>query len=58
MDTGIIWIGSIASLLAGWATGAGAIPVLFAKSVSDRLLDIMLGFSAGKANAKCADTSK
>lgn len=47
MDSGIIWIGSIASLLAGLATGAGAIPVLFIRRVSDRLLDAMLGFSAG-----------
>lgn len=43
----MIWIGLAASLLAGLATGAGALPVLFTKKVSDRLLDIMLGFSAG-----------
>ncbi len=43
----IIWIGSIASLAAGLATGVGALPVLFTRRVSDRLLDIMLGFSAG-----------
>jgi len=42
-----IWLGSVASLAAGLATGAGALPVLFTKKVSDRLLDIMLGFSAG-----------
>jgi ZIP family zinc transporter len=42
-----IWFGSVASLLAGLATGAGALPVLFTKEVSDRILDIMLGFSAG-----------
>jgi len=47
MDTEVIWIGLIASLLAGLATGAGAIPVLFTRRVSDRLLDVMLGFSAG-----------
>jgi ZIP family zinc transporter len=47
MDIGVIWIGAVASLLAGLATGAGAIPVLFTKKVSDRLLDVMLGFSAG-----------
>jgi len=47
MDIGIIWIGSIASLLAGLATGAGAMPVLFTRRISDRLLDVMLGFSAG-----------
>ncbi len=42
-----ILIGSAASLLAGLATGAGALPVLFDGNVSDRLLDAMLGFSAG-----------
>ena len=42
-----IWLGSVASLLAGLATGAGALPVLFTRKVSDRLLDVMLGFSAG-----------
>lgn len=47
MSWEIIWLGSAASLLAGLATGAGALPVLFAKKVSDRMLDIMLGFSAG-----------
>jgi len=40
-------LGSLASLAAGLATGAGALPVLFTKKVSDRLLDVMLGFSAG-----------
>jgi len=43
----IIWLGSIASLAAGLATGAGALPVLITKKISDRLLDILLGFSAG-----------
>ncbi|MFP3985479.1 MAG: ZIP family metal transporter [Candidatus Bathyarchaeia archaeon] len=43
----IIWLGSLASLLAGLATAAGALPVLFTTKVSDRLLDTMLGFSAG-----------
>ena len=37
----------MASFLAGLATGAGAIPVLFTRRISDRLLDVMLGFSAG-----------
>jgi len=43
----MIWLGSVASLLAGLATGAGALPVLFTRKVSDKLLDVMLGFSAG-----------
>ena len=47
MNAEIVWLGSIASLLAGLATGAGAMPVLFARRISDRLLDVMLGFSAG-----------
>jgi len=43
----IVAIGFLASLIAGSATGIGAIPVLFTGNVSDKLLDIMLGFSAG-----------
>lgn len=43
----LIWIGFLASLTAGLATGAGALPVLFTRQVSDRILDIMLGFAAG-----------
>ena len=43
----IILLGSVASLAAGLATGVGSLPVLFTKKVSDRLLDVMLGFSAG-----------
>lgn len=42
-----ILLGSAASLAAGLATGAGALPVLFAKKISDKLMDVMLGFSAG-----------
>ena len=47
MDAEIIWYGLVASLLAGLATGVGALPVLFTKRISDKLLDVMLGFSAG-----------
>jgi zinc transporter, ZIP family len=43
----IILLGFLASFIAGLATGAGALPVLFFKDVSDKLLDIMLGFAAG-----------
>ncbi len=43
----VIWLGSAASLVAGLATGAGALPVLFTKKVSDKWLDVLLGFSAG-----------
>ena len=47
MDYEIIMLGVTASLLAGLATGIGALPVLFIKKISDRTLDIMLGFAAG-----------
>ena len=47
MNAEIIWLGAVASLAAGLATGAGALPVLFTRRISDRLLDVMLGFSAG-----------
>ncbi len=40
-------MGFTASLLAGAATGLGAIPVLFGRSFSRRTLDLMLGFAAG-----------
>jgi ZIP family zinc transporter len=43
----IIQLGFTFSLLAGLATGVGALPVLFTKKVSDRVLDSMLGFAAG-----------
>lgn len=42
-----ITLGLIASLLAGLATGVGALPSLFFKNVSDRILNTMLGASAG-----------
>lgn len=43
----IILIGSLASLLAGLATGVGALPVLFGRHPSRRSNDTMLGFAAG-----------
>jgi ZIP family zinc transporter len=43
----LFWIGIVACLAAGLATGAGALPVVFTKHISDRLLDALLGFSAG-----------
>jgi ZIP family zinc transporter len=46
MNAEIVWLGFIASLVAGLATGFGALPVLFTKRVSDKLLDFMLGFAA------------
>ncbi|MDX1781983.1 MAG: ZIP family metal transporter, partial [Thalassovita sp.] len=46
MDS-IILIGSTASLVAGLATGLGALPVLFGRHPSQRANDTMLGFAAG-----------
>jgi len=43
----LILIGSLASLIAGLATGVGALLVFFIRNVSDRFLDASLGFSAG-----------
>ncbi len=40
-------IGFLASLGAGLATGIGALPVLFIKDISDKVLDALLGFAAG-----------
>lgn len=40
-------IGLLSSLIVGLATGAGAIPLFFVKRISDKLLDVLLGFSAG-----------
>ena len=47
MNGDIVWLGTIASLVAGLATGFGALPVLFTRRVSDKLLDTMLGFASG-----------
>ncbi|MEM3641576.1 MAG: ZIP family metal transporter [Candidatus Bathyarchaeia archaeon] len=43
----IIYLGFVVSLLAGLATGAGALPILFKKNFSDDVLDVLLGFAAG-----------
>lgn len=43
----LIVLGSVASLLAGLATGVGALLVFFIREVSDRFLDASLGFAAG-----------
>jgi len=42
-----ILMGIASTLLTGLATGVGALPVLFTTQVSDRVLDILLGFAAG-----------
>ena len=43
----IVAIGLLASALAGLATGVGALPALFFRNVSDRLMNSMLGGAAG-----------
>jgi ZIP family zinc transporter len=40
-------LGFLASFLAGLMTAAGALPVLFGRSASQRLNDVLLGFAAG-----------
>lgn len=43
----IVVIGFLASILAGLATGIGALPALFFKDISDRLFNSLLGAAAG-----------
>jgi len=42
-----ILMGIVGTILTGFFTGVGALPILFTKKVSARLLDAMLGFAAG-----------
>lgn len=46
-DVPIIYLGAAASLVAGAATGLGALPVLFTRNISGKAQDVMLGFGAG-----------
>jgi ZIP family zinc transporter len=47
-DHSLIWIGFLASLRAGAATGLGALPVLLPViRISPRVQDVMLGCAAG-----------
>ena len=43
----VFWLGILASLVAGLATGLGALPVIFTRKVSEKVMDSMLGFAAG-----------
>ncbi len=43
----IVVIGFLASILAGLATGLGALPAIFFKDISDRLFNSLLGAAAG-----------
>lgn len=42
-----VWMGFVASLLAGLLTAVGALPVLFGRGVSQRVNDVLLSFAAG-----------
>jgi ZIP family zinc transporter len=44
---GHVLIGIFASLCAGTATGIGAIPIFFRKEISEKFMDVALGFAAG-----------
>ncbi|MGO1462195.1 MAG: ZIP family metal transporter [Marinobacter sp.] len=46
-DISIVWLGALASLLAGLATGIGALAIFFVKSLTERLQDSMLAGAAG-----------
>ncbi len=43
----LILMGVAGTLLTGFATGVGALPVLFTRQVPERFLDALLGFAAG-----------
>ena len=42
-----VWLGVIASLIAGSAAGVGALPVVFWRQPSRRTTDTLLAFAAG-----------
>lgn len=42
-----VLLGFLASLAAGLATGAGALPIFFLRRFSERVMDTLLGFAAG-----------
>ncbi|KNF07937.1 putative divalent heavy-metal cations transporter [Gottschalkia purinilytica] len=43
----IIFIGILASVIAGLFTGLGALPIFFTRNISSKMLDVLLGFAAG-----------
>lgn len=46
-DISLVWLGTLASLVAGLATGVGALVVFIIRSLSDRRQDCMLAGAAG-----------
>lgn len=47
MTTNIIWLGFLASLLAGMCSGIGALAVFVVRRISDRTEDLLLSVAAG-----------
>ncbi|HSH41362.1 MAG TPA: ZIP family metal transporter, partial [Arenicellales bacterium] len=47
MEADIIWLGSLASLLAGACSGIGALAVFVVRQISDRTEDLLLSVAAG-----------
>ena len=43
----VIWLGIVATLFTGFATGIGALPIFLPKPVSRKVLDALLGAAAG-----------
>ncbi|MFN3763377.1 MAG: hypothetical protein ACK4WK_09290 [Anaerolineae bacterium] len=43
----LILMGIVGTVATGFATGVGALPVLFTRRVQERMLDALLGFAAG-----------
>lgn len=43
----LVWLGIIASMCAGLATGIGSLPIFITKNISRKLLDELLGVAAG-----------
>ncbi len=46
-DVPLVWMGILASLMAGLAAGLGALPVYVVRGISRRSQDVMLGAAAG-----------
>lgn len=47
MQTNVIWLGFVASLLAGLTTGVGALGIFLLRQISDRTEDVLLSSAAG-----------
>jgi len=47
METNIVWLGFMASLIAGLATGLGALGIFLVRRLSDRTEDVLLSVAAG-----------